>query len=73
MIMEHYTKEYLNVDVMTLMHHGFNTENKFTDFCNVKTLLLTVKDVLPVRKANENDYLKSKVQEWFAWGMVQKY
>lgn len=67
-IMKNYDSKYFDVDVMTLMHHGFNTKNEFTDFCTVKTLLLTVRDVLPVRKANENDYLKSQVQEYFAWG-----
>jgi len=67
-LMNNYDFKYFDVDVMTLMHHGFNTRNEFTDFCTVKTLLLTVRDVLPVRKANENDYLKSKVQEYFAWG-----
>lgn len=67
-IMKNYDSKYFDVDVMTLMHHGFNTRNEFTDFCKVKTLLLTVRDVLPVRKANENDYLKSSVQEYFAWG-----
>ena len=68
MMMEHYTKEYLDVDVMTLMHHGFNTQDSFTDYCKVKTLLVTTQKHLPVRKVNENSYLKSKVKEYYSWG-----
>jgi len=67
-IVANYTKEYLDVDMMTLMHHGFNTHDFFTDYCKVKTLLVTAKDVTPVRQANENNYLKSKVEEHFSWG-----
>lgn len=66
-IMEHYPKEYLDVDIMTLMHHGFNTQNAFTDFCKVKSLLVTTKHDLPVRKADENTYLKSQVEEYYDW------
>lgn len=67
-LMATYDKEYLNVDVMTLMHHGFNTDDRFTDYCKVKTLLLTSRDISPVSKANENDYLKANVEEYFPWG-----
>jgi hypothetical protein len=67
-IVANYTREYMELDMMTLMHHGFNTHDFFTDYCNVKTLLVTAKDVTPVRQANENNYLKSKVQEHFSWG-----
>ena len=67
-LMATFDSEYLNVDMMTLMHHGFNTRNSFTDFCKVKTLLLTVRDRLPVCQANENDYLKEQVEEYVAWG-----
>lgn len=67
-IMATYDRAYLDVDVMTLMHHGFNTNDEFTDYCKVKTLLLTVRDKLPVCRANENNYLKENVEEYFAWG-----
>lgn len=67
-LMATYDREYLNVDVMTLMHHGFNTRDDFTDYCKVKTLLLTARDILPVSRANENDYLKENVEEYFSWG-----
>ncbi|MBE6712997.1 MAG: MBL fold metallo-hydrolase [Ruminococcaceae bacterium] len=67
-LMENYTKEYLSLDMMTLMHHGYNTMDEFTDYCKVKTLLLTVRDNTPVRQVNENDYLRANVDEYFNWG-----
>lgn len=67
-LMEAYDKEYLTVDVFTLMHHGFNTRDEFTDYCTVNTALLTTRDDLPIRKAKENKHLKQSVKEWFAWG-----
>ena len=67
-IMANYNRDYLDLDMMTLMHHGFNTHDYFTDYCKLKTLLVTAKDVTPVRQANENNYLKSKVEEHFSWG-----
>jgi beta-lactamase superfamily II metal-dependent hydrolase len=67
-LMATYDQEYLDVDVMTLMHHGFDTRDEFTDYCKVKTVLLTVRDSLPVGSANENTYLKEHIEESFAWG-----
>ncbi len=67
-LMATYEREYLRMEIMTLMHHGFNTDNAFTDYCKVKTLLLTTRDILPVIQANENDYLKANVEEYFSWG-----
>ncbi len=67
-LMENYTAEYLNMELMTLMHHGFNTMDRFTDYCKVKTLLQTVHSDTPVRQANENNYLRANVSEYFGWG-----
>jgi len=67
-LMENYTREYLDMELMTLMHHGFNTMDEFTDYCKVKTLLMTVHSDTPVRQANENNYLRSCVEESLAWG-----
>ena len=50
------------------MHHGFNTMDEFTDYCKVKTLLMTVYNDTPVRQANENNYLRANVEEYFGWG-----
>ncbi len=67
-IMENYSREYLDVDIMTLNHHGFNTYPEFTDYIQVKTLLLMVQKQLPVRKIRETKQLISKVKESLAWG-----
>ncbi len=67
-LMENYTEEYLSLELMTLMHHGFNTMDAFTDYCKVKTLLMTVYKDTPVRQANENNYLRASVEEYFGWG-----
>jgi len=67
-IMKNYSREYLDLDIFTLNHHGFNTSVSFTDYINVKTLLLTVQDPLPVRKIRETKYFISKVQETMKWG-----
>ncbi|MBR4768639.1 MAG: hypothetical protein IK088_06650 [Lachnospiraceae bacterium] len=67
-IMRTYSRDYLDLDVMTLMHHGFNTDDEFTDYCRLKTLLVTTHDKTPVSRANQNDHLKANVQEYFSWG-----
>lgn len=63
-----YDREYFDMDMMTLMHHGFNTRDEFTDFCKVKTLIIPMRDRTPARQANENDYVKANVEEYFYWG-----
>ncbi|MDR1891423.1 MAG: hypothetical protein LBQ48_00180 [Oscillospiraceae bacterium] len=67
-IMDTYDREYLNVDVFTLMHHGFNTRIDFTDYCTVKTALFTVKDRTPLNKEKQNEHLRQSVQEYLTWG-----
>lgn len=68
LIMEVYDSRYLVVDVFTLNHHGFNTRDYFTDFCSIKTLLLTVRGDLPVRRGKQNAYLLERVEEALSWG-----
>lgn len=65
-IQETYESAYLDVDFYTLNHHGFNTCDEFSDYCHVKTLLITG-CCLPVRMANENQYLIEKTEEVFSW------
>ena len=67
-IMANYSREYLNLDVFTLNHHGFNTSVAFADYITVKTLLLTLQEQLPVRKIRKTKYFISKVQETMTWG-----
>lgn len=68
MIMEIYDEKDMNFDVYTLQHHGFNCKNEFTDFCRVKTALLTVRKDLPVWKKEVDDYFLERVEEAFPWG-----
>lgn len=63
-----YGKEHLGVDVMTLMHHGFNTWKPFTDDCLVTTILQTSKDKMFPPRREDNAYLKERTKEWLAWG-----
>lgn len=67
-IMENYSREYLNVDILTLNHHGFNTYPKFTDYVSVKTLLLMLQKQLPIRKIRETKQFMAKTEESLAWG-----
>lgn len=67
-IMANYSREYLNLDLFTLNHHGFNTSVAFADYITVKTLLLTLQEQLPVRKIRKTKYFISKVQETMNWG-----
>ena len=38
-IMRTFDKEYLEMDIMAVQHHGINVHNEFSDFITVKTLL----------------------------------
>lgn len=67
-IMENYSREYLDLDIFTLNHHGFNTSVSFADYTKVKTLLLTLQEQLPVRMIRETKCFISKVQETMRWG-----
>lgn len=70
-IMRVYDAEYLEVDVFTLLHHGINTVNMFTDFCSVNTALFTAWSTKGLNKnigQIENSYLKEHVAEYYAWG-----
>ena len=67
-IKQNYTKEYLNLDLFTLNHHGFNTSVEFTDYIKVKTLLLTLQEQLPVRRIRETKHFISTVEETMRWG-----
>ena len=38
-VMRTFDKEYLEMDIMAVQHHGINVHNEFSDFISVKTLL----------------------------------
>ena len=56
-----------NFDFMTLLHHGHNTRDFFTDACTVKTCLVTNRGKLPASRVKENEHFKSSVEEWITW------
>lgn len=66
-----YDKAYMEIDLFTLLHHGLNTRDFFTDFCTVKTTLVTClgaqKCKLPTAREKENAHLKESSREWFSW------
>jgi beta-lactamase superfamily II metal-dependent hydrolase len=70
-IMCAYDQEYMDVDIFTLLHHGHNTRDFFTDFCKVKTTLVThtaaQNGILPASREKENAYLKANSKEWYSW------
>ena len=67
-IMSVYSSNYMVVDVMSVLHHGFNTRNDFTNYCHAKTVLFTCYGEGPKNRIVENDYLRSRAEESFAWG-----
>lgn len=66
-ITEVYDEEMRNFDFMTLLHHGHNTRDFFTDACTVKTCLVTNRGKLPASREKENEHFKSSVEEWITW------
>lgn len=66
-ILQAYEPEDMHLDIFTLLHHGHNTRDRFTDFCTVKTVLDTSTGRLPEYRAKENEYLKSNSNEWISW------
>lgn len=70
--MQAYEPQHVAADVYTLRHHGYNTEDYFTDFCSVKTVLATARGEWKLPTANgkgeSNAYLRSKVEEFIFWG-----
>lgn len=66
-IVDTYDKEYMTVDFFTLLHHGHNTRDFFTDFCTVRTVLVTAKGELPAYRAQMNAHLKEVSKDWVTW------
>lgn len=65
-VMETCTPEDMQLDVFTVLHHGHNTRDMFTDYCRIKTALFPVaKGKMPAYRTNENNHLKEVVEEWF--------
>lgn len=67
-IMRNYSQEYLNVDFYTLNHHGMNLSMEFADYMTAKTMLLTVREDVPIRKLRETKKMCAKATESVVWG-----
>lgn len=64
-VMRVYSKEFLDVDIMTSMHHSSDTWDVFTNYCATDVYLVTRSDV---KESDANKYLMSKVQETYTFG-----
>ena len=67
-IMNNLSQEFMHLTAFTLNHHGFNTYNPFTDYCEIDTLLVTSPGITPLRTRRDVKYLKESVKEWMHWG-----
>ena len=69
-----YDKEYFTLDVFSVLHHGINVYNNFTDYCDIKTLLYTNRTVgslytaTNLTKKAENAHLQESALESLAHG-----
>lgn len=72
--MDFYDKEYFELEVFSVLHHGINVYDYFTDFCTVKTLLYTNRNVGSLytatthAKVAENTYLQESALESLSHG-----
>lgn len=73
-VMRIYDKSYFEVDIFTVFHHGINVYDTFTDFVTYKTALYPAKETKSqstganAMRVEENNYLKSRALEAYAWG-----
>ena len=72
--MDFYDKEYFDMDVFSVLHHGINVYNHFTDYCDIKTLLYTNRRVgslytaTNLEKVAENAHLQESALESLSHG-----
>lgn len=73
-VMRIYDKTYFEVDIFTVFHHGINVYDTFTDFISYNTALYPARETksqstgVNAMRVEENNYLKSKALEAYAWG-----
>lgn len=74
MVMDFYDKEYFELDMFSVLHHGINVFDYFTDYCTIKTLLYTNRTVgslyseTKYARLEENAHLQESVVESVAHG-----
>ena len=64
---EIYEKGYWKFDVFTAFHHGSNTSDVVTEYCDFQTVLVSRAEQ-PKKHPEENANLKAKSKEWFIKG-----
>lgn len=67
-IFNNYEEGLFNVNFFTLNHHGFNTGVDIANMITADTVLLTVRDTTPLRRAAAIQHLRNKAKESMAWG-----
>lgn len=73
-VMEIYDKDYFNLDLYCVFHHGINVYNYFTDYIQANTILYTsyrcgsMYSTGSHSHPEENDYLMSIAKEILAFG-----
>lgn len=74
MAMDFYGKEYFDVDVFSVLHHGINVYDFFTDYCTLDVVLYTNRTVGSLytdtfaARIEENKHLISVAQECISHG-----
>lgn len=62
-IMEIYDRDFMKLDMFSVLHHTLNTWDEFTDFCTVTTVLGTRRGE-PQHNRAANEHLKAVSKEW---------
>ena len=74
MAMDFYEEDYFDLDVFAVLHHGINVYDYFTDYCTLKTILYTTRNLGSLYTATfaerpeENAYLKKSAKEVLSHG-----
>lgn len=74
MAMDFYDKEYFDIDIFSVLHHGINVYDFFTDYCTLDVVLYTNRTVGSLysdtfaARLEENEHLKSVAKECLAHG-----
>lgn len=72
--MDFYDKDYFDVEVFAVLHHGINVFDYFTDYCTIDTLLYTSRNhgsmytATWAAREEENEYLKETAAENLSHG-----
>ena len=74
MAMDFFDKEYFDIDIFSVLHHGINVYDFFTDYCTLDVVLYTSRvtaslytDTFAAR-LEENEHLRNSAQECLAHG-----